>query len=79
MLFCFLIGIGIVGKYTSVKSMNIFKSLIQCGITKNAIKKTFTLVGDSEFRNIYESYLNYFGNDTNFQYSNKASNEWVFC
>ncbi|CAF3984753.1 unnamed protein product, partial [Rotaria sordida] len=72
-------GIGIVGNYTSVKSMNIFKSLIQCGITKNAINKTFTLVGASEFRNIYEYYLNYFGNDTNFQYSNKASNEWVFC
>ncbi|CAF1417270.1 unnamed protein product [Rotaria sordida] len=73
------LGIGIVGNYISVKSMNIFKSLIECGIIKNAIKKTFTLVGDSEFRDIYEYYLNYFGNDTNFQYNNKASNEWVFC
>ncbi|CAF1065720.1 unnamed protein product [Rotaria sordida] len=71
------LGIGIVGNFTNIKSMNTFKSLIQCGIIKNAIIKNFTLVGMS--RNIYEYYLNYFRNDTDLQYSNKASGKQVFC
>jgi hypothetical protein len=79
MLFCFLTGIGILGNYTSVKAMNLFKSFIQCGMIKNIVVKNFTLVGHSESTDIYEYYLKYFRNDTDLQYSNQASGTQFFC
>ncbi|CAF4371419.1 unnamed protein product, partial [Didymodactylos carnosus] len=63
--------IGIIGNYTNIKSLNAFKSLIQCGVTQNDIVKNFTLVGDFESMDIYEYYLKYFKNDTDLQYSNQ--------
>ncbi|CAF3299898.1 unnamed protein product [Rotaria sp. Silwood2] len=73
MFCCFLKGIGIIGNYTSIKSLNVFKSLIQCGIMKGDIIKIFTLVRQKDSKDIYEYYLEYFRNDTDFQYSNQAS------
>ncbi len=79
MFFCFMKGIGIIGNYTSTKSLKAFKSLIQCGIIKNDIMKTFTLVGHFNTRDIYEYYLQYFRNDADLQYSNQASNKQFLC
>ncbi|CAF1090105.1 unnamed protein product [Didymodactylos carnosus] len=79
MFFYILKGIGIMGNYTGIKSLNTFKSLIQCGITKNVIVKNFTLVGDVESTYIYEYYLKYLKNDTVLQYSNQASSTQFFC
>jgi hypothetical protein len=72
-------GIGIVGNYTSKKSVNAFKSLIQCGITKNVIAKNFTLVGFLPSEDIYKYYLKYLRTDTDLQYSNQVSGTRVFC
>jgi hypothetical protein len=74
-----MICIGIIGNYTSTKSLKAFKSLIECGIIKNDIMKNFTLVGHSNSRDMYEYYLQYFRNDTDLQYSNQASNEQFLC
>ncbi len=71
MCICLLIGIGVMGNYTSINSLNTFKSLIQCGITKTVIVKNFTLVGFTKSEDIYEYYLRYFRNDTDFQFSNQ--------
>ncbi len=77
--YCLLKGIGIVGNYTSKKSINTFKSLIQCGITKHLIAKNFTLVGDLDSEDLYKYYLKYLRNDTELQYSNQVSGTHVFC
>ncbi|CAF0932752.1 unnamed protein product [Didymodactylos carnosus] len=68
-----LLGIGVMGNYTDIKSLNAFKSLIQCGIIKNDIIENFTLVGHKHTTDIYEYYLKYFRNVTDLQYSNQAS------
>ncbi|CAF3929078.1 unnamed protein product [Rotaria sordida] len=73
------LGIGIIGNYTSIKSLKAFKLLIQCGITKNDIMENFMLVGHRNSRKIYEYYLEYFRNDTDLQYSNQASKEQFWC
>ena len=67
------------GNYTSIESLNAFKSLIQCGITKNVIVNNFTLVGNLISTDIYEYYLKYFRNDTDFQYTNQANSTPFFC
>ncbi|CAF3655177.1 unnamed protein product [Rotaria sp. Silwood1] len=72
-------GIGTIGTYTSIKSLNMFKSLIKCGITKKAIVPNFTLVGHESSRGIYEYYLEYFKNDPELQYSNQAHETQIFC
>ncbi|CAF3762593.1 unnamed protein product [Rotaria sordida] len=73
------LGIWIIGNYTDIKSLKAFKSLIQCGIMKNYIMKSFTLVGHFNSKNIYEYYLDYFKNDNDLQYSNQASKEQFWC
>ncbi|CAF1097769.1 unnamed protein product [Rotaria sp. Silwood1] len=73
------LGIVIIGNYTSTKSLKAFKSLIQCGIMKNAIMNNFTLVGHFNSRKIYEYYLQYFKSDTDLQYSNQASKKQFIC
>jgi hypothetical protein len=79
MFFCFLKGIGIIGNYTNKRSLDRFKSFIQCGITKEDIMKNFTLVGHKHTPDIYQYYLNYFQNDTDLQYSNQANRTELFC
>jgi len=79
MFFLFLKGIGNIGNYTSMNSLNTFKSLIQCGIAKNIIVKNFTLVGNLNSTDIYEYYLEHFRNDTDLQYSNQGSSAQYFC
>jgi len=79
MFFCFLKGIGVIGNYTSKRSLTAFKSLIQCGIGNNNIIKKFTLVGHKHTPDIYDYYLKYFRNDTDLRYSNQANGTQVFC
>ncbi|CAF4492377.1 unnamed protein product, partial [Rotaria socialis] len=73
------LGIGLIGNYATEKSLNAFKSLIQCGITKNDIVKNFTMVGYSSSSDIYEYYLKYFRNDSDLHYSNQISGTQFFC
>ncbi|CAF3665941.1 unnamed protein product [Rotaria sp. Silwood1] len=73
------LGIGVIGNYTNKKSLDTFKSLIQCGITKNDIIKNFTLVGHKHTPEIYRYYLKYFQNDTDLRYDNQANRTEVFC
>ncbi|CAF1142627.1 unnamed protein product [Rotaria sordida] len=73
------LGIWIIGNYADIKSLKAFKSLIQCGIMKNYIMKSFTLVGHFNSENIYKYYLEYFKNDNDLQYSNQASKEQFWC
>jgi ERCC4-type nuclease len=79
MFFCFLKGIGVIGNYISKRSLNTFKSLIQCGIAKHDIIKKFTLIGHKDTPEIYEYYLKYFRNDTDLYYGNQANSTQVFC
>ncbi|CAF0917690.1 unnamed protein product [Rotaria sordida] len=72
-------GIGTLGDYASIKSLNTFKSLIQCGIKKKVIVKNFTLVGHITSSDIYKYYLRYFNNDTDLQYNNQANSAEIFC
>ncbi|CAF1304118.1 unnamed protein product, partial [Rotaria sordida] len=73
------LGIGIIGNYTGIKSLNVFKSLIQCGIMQNYIIKNFTLIRYYASNDAYEYYLQYLRNDTDLQYSNQGSNQTVSC
>ncbi|CAF1207315.1 unnamed protein product [Rotaria sordida] len=73
------LGIWIIGNYADIKSLKAFKSLIQCGIMKNYIMESFTLVGHSNSKDIYKYYLEYFKNDNDLQYSNQASKEQFWC
>lgn len=69
------------GNYTSTKSLNKFKSLIQCGVKQNNIINNFTLVAHYSLpsRDLYDFYLTYFQNDTDLQYKNQINNEKIFC
>ncbi|CAF3102007.1 unnamed protein product [Rotaria sp. Silwood2] len=73
------LGIGNIGNYATRKSLSTFKSLIKCGITKNAIVQNFILVGHDSSTDIYEYYLQYFSNDSEFQYNNQADSIQYFC
>ncbi|CAF1304151.1 unnamed protein product [Rotaria sordida] len=73
------LGIGIAGNYTGIKSLNVFKSLIQCGIMQNYIMKNFTLIRYDPSSKAYEYYLQYLRNDTDLQYNNQASDQTVSC
>ncbi|CAF3964515.1 unnamed protein product, partial [Rotaria sordida] len=72
-------GIGTLGDYTTIKSLNTFKSLIQCGIKKKVIVKNFTLVGHKTSSDIYKYYLKYFNTDSDLQYNNQADSTPIFC
>ncbi|CAF1489319.1 unnamed protein product, partial [Didymodactylos carnosus] len=62
------LGVAIARDYTSTKSLNAFKSLMECGTKNKFIEQNYTLVGHYYFPNIYAFYLNYFKNDTQTPY-----------
>ncbi|CAF1137942.1 unnamed protein product [Didymodactylos carnosus] len=62
------LGIATVRNYTNKKSLNAFKSLMECGITNKFIEQNYSLVGHYASSNIYKFYLEYFKNTTQTKY-----------
>ncbi|CAF0929751.1 unnamed protein product [Didymodactylos carnosus] len=58
------LGIGIIGNYTNIQSLNAFKSLMDCGTENNYVQQNYTIVRHYASPDIYQYYMNYFKNRT---------------
>ncbi|CAF1339249.1 unnamed protein product [Didymodactylos carnosus] len=56
--------VGIIGNYTNIKSLNAFKSLMDCGTKNNYVQQNYTFVEHYASPDIYQYYMNYFKNYT---------------